>query len=89
MGFHCTQLLIINLSSSWYDSNTVEKDIKSQIIHLLGGQLSFTFQNIIHIKMDIILCGLLCVYMQKVLRGLVSGSAKEDKLYCHLTMKYR
>ena len=32
MGFHCTQPFIINLSLSWYDWNTVEKDIKSQII---------------------------------------------------------
>ena len=29
---HCTQLFIINLPSSWYDWNTVEKDVKSQVI---------------------------------------------------------
>ena len=32
-GFHCTQPFIINLSSSWYGFNTVEKDVKSQAIY--------------------------------------------------------
>ena len=32
-GFHCTQPFIIICPSSWYDWNTVEKDVKSQIIH--------------------------------------------------------
>ena len=30
---HYTQTFIINLPSSWYDWNTVEKDVKSQVIH--------------------------------------------------------
>ena len=32
-GFHCTQPFIITHPSSWYDWNTVEKDVKSQVIH--------------------------------------------------------
>ena len=33
-GFYCIHPFIIMRPSSWYDWNTVEKDVKSQVIHL-------------------------------------------------------
>ena len=33
MGFHCTQPFIITCPASWYDCNTVKKDVKLQVVH--------------------------------------------------------
>ena len=42
--FHCTQSFIINLPSSWNDWNTVEKDVKSQVIHPSTGAFCISLE---------------------------------------------
>ena len=52
--FHCAQPFIINLTSSWYDWNTVEKGVKSQVIHpSILDQRSKNDLNLLYLQISI------------------------------------